>query len=67
MQNYKEFSIGNHLFSFGYNLKAFAFGIYITKDTFDIHLFPFFFGFEFNGVLIDEYFAKMVLNRMNND
>lgn len=63
LETYKEIEVGKHLLSFGYRLNSFTVGIHFSKYAIDINLFPFFIGFEFNGVLIDEQLSKIVAQR----
>lgn len=65
LETYSEIPVGNHLLSFGYRLNSFGIGIYVSKHSIDISIFPFFIGLEFNGVLIDQHFSKIVAQRLS--
>lgn len=65
LETYNEIPVGNHLLSFGYRLNSFTIGIHFSKYAVDINLFPFFIGFEFNGVLFDQHLSKIVAQRFS--
>ena len=65
LETYSEIPIGKHLFSFGYRLNSFGLGLYISKHSIDISLFPFFIGLEFNGVIIDQHLSRIVAQRLS--
>lgn len=64
---YKEFTIGKHYLSIGYDLRSFTTGLHINKYGFDINIYPFHIGMEWRGVEIDQALMAKVIERLKEN